>query len=94
MIEQEKEYKRVMDLIMRKDKWFNHYEIVEHDAGTIVYLKVSYELGNEIYILLGGVLKLEIGDIIRTWGREYILEKNINKVRRGECGVIGVLYRL
>jgi hypothetical protein len=91
---QEKEYKRVADLIMRKDMWEGHYEVVKYGTGAIVYLKVSYELDSEIRMLLGGVLTLHIGDIIATWARENLLEKCIIKTNRKEFGMTGVLYRL
>jgi hypothetical protein len=84
---QEKEYKRVIELIMRKDKWFNHYRLVGYSTDVLTHLELTQQLENEIYILLGGLPKLEIGDIIRTWGRENLSEKFTNEIKG-----LGVLY--
>jgi hypothetical protein len=93
---QDKEHKRVIELIMGKGKWFNHYRVVEYGTSyiTTTYLELTYPLDNEIRMLLSGLPKVHIRDIIKTWGREYILEKSINKVSRREFGITGSIYRL
>jgi hypothetical protein len=75
MIEQEKEYKRVMDLIMRKDMWKGHYLVCESVTGTKTYLSITGALDTEIRMVLGGLDYLHIKDIIAIWGKENVDEK-------------------